>query len=233
LILSIPVRIRFSPFHFFLIRVYLCPPAVSSSFQLQIQNPKSKIQKLMSQFDADKDYYATLGAQRDASQGEIERLYKRKAVQHHPDRGGDEEEMKALNEAYGVLRDETRRRAYDAGREEPVDMYAPVPPYTSPSAKADAISGQCVAAILFIVAGLTLLFVVRFQYVLFLWPLALLAVFMVITGIFQAHAVMRAIRETFAASHPVRRFVMVQEMAFWVIVGGGVYGVYFVLTYSR
>ena len=187
----------------------------------------------MSQFDADKDYYATLGAQRDASQGEIERLYKRKAVQHHPDRGGDEEEMKALNEAYGVLRDETRRRAYDAGREEPVDMYAPVPPYTSPSAKADAISGQCVAAILFIVAGLTLLFVVRFQYVLFLWPLALLAVFMVITGIFQAHAVMRAIRETFAASHPVRRFVMVQEMAFWVIVGGGVYGVYFVLTYSR
>ena len=81
--------------------------------------------------------------------------------------------------------------------------------------------------------GLALLFVVRFQYVLFLWPLALLAVFMVITGIFQAHAVMRAIRETFAASHPVRRFVMVQEMAFWMVVCGGVYGVYFVLTYSR
>jgi curved DNA-binding protein CbpA len=191
----------------------------------------------MSQFDADKDYYETLGAERDASQGEIERLYKRKAVQHHPDRGGDEEEMKALNEAYGVLRDETRRRAYDAERQEPVDiyadMYAPVPPSASPSAKADAISGQSVAALLFIVVGLTLLFVVRFQYVLFLWPLALLAIFMVITGIFQAHAVMRAIRETFAASHPLRRFVMVQEMAFWMVVCGGVYGVYFVLTYSR
>jgi uncharacterized protein YukE len=188
----------------------------------------------MSQFDADKDYYATLGAECDASQGEIERLYKRKAVQHHPDRGGDEEEMKALNEAYGVLRDETRRRAYDLERERPGETeYAPVPPSTSPSARVDAISGQCLTAILFIIAGLVLLFVVRFQYVLFLWPLALLATFLVITGIFQAHAVMRAIRETFAASHPLRRFVMVQEMAFWMVVCGGVYGVYFVLTYSR
>ena len=187
----------------------------------------------MSQFDAGKDYYATLGAERDASQGEIERLYKRKAAQHHPDHGGDEEEMKSLNEAYGVLRDERRRRVYDAERERPVDTYAPARPYSSPSAQADAISGQCVAALLFIVAGLALLFVVRFQYVLFLWPLALLAVFMVIAGIFQAHACMRAIRETFNASHPARRFVMAQEMAFWMVVCGGVYGVYFVLTYSR
>ena len=187
----------------------------------------------MSQFDADKDYYATLGARCDASQGEIERLYKRKAVQHHPDRGGDEEEMKALNEAYGVLRDETRRRAYDLERESPGDAYTPVPPRASPSAQVDAISGQCLTAILFIVAGLVLLFVVRFQYVLFLWPLALLAVFLVIAGIFQAHAFLRAVRETFRASHPVRRFVIVQEMAFWMVVCGGAYGVYFVLTYSR
>ena len=188
----------------------------------------------MIRFDSSKDYYSILGAEESASQSDIERLYKRLAQQHHPDRGGDEEEMKALNEAYGVLRDETRRRAYDAERESPFETYAPVGlPYSSPSAKADAISGQCVAAILFIVVGLTLLFVVRFQYVLFLWPLALLAVFMVIAGIIQAHALLRAIRETFAASHPVRRFVMAQEMAFWMVVCGGVYGVYFVLTYSR
>jgi hypothetical protein len=97
----------------------------------------------------------------------------------------------------------------------------------------DAITGQCLAAILFIFAGLALLFVVRFQYVLFLWPLALLAVFVVIAGIFQAHAALGAIRESFALSHPVRRFRLAQEMAFWVIVGGGVYGVYFVLTYFK
>jgi DnaJ domain len=177
-----------------------------------------------------KDYYSILGADEDASQSEIERLYKRLAVQHHPDRGGDEEEMKALNEAYGVLRDEAARSAYDVQRRPPpVEAHAAAP-YSSPSAKADAISGQCVAAILFIIVGLVLLFVVRFQYVLFLWPLALLAVFIVIAGIVQAHSVMGLIRETLSRKHPARRFVFIQEMAFWMAVCGGCYGVYFVLT---
>jgi hypothetical protein len=186
----------------------------------------------MGQFADKKDYYATLGADEDASQSEIERLYKRMAVRHHPDRGGDEEEMKALNEAYGVLGDRVRRRAYDAERREHVEVPVEVnaPPYASPSAKADAISGQCVAAILFIIVGLVLLFVVRFQYVLFLWPLALLAVFMVIAGVVQAHAVMGLIRETFSQTHPVRRFRIVQEMLFWSGVCGACYGIYFVLT---
>src|SRR6185369_14651270 len=31
----------------------------------------------------------------------------------HPDRGGSEEQMKSLNEAYGVLKNSTSRRAYD------------------------------------------------------------------------------------------------------------------------
>lgn len=192
----------------------------------------------MSPFDADKDYYATLGADADATQGEIDRLYKRLAVRHHPDRGGDEEQMKALNEAYGVLRDETRRRDYDAGRQQqlPVDLSEPAssaPPCSSPSAKVDAITGQCLAAILFVFAGLALLFVVRFQYVLFLWPLALLAVFMVLTGIFQAHAALGALRESFAVTHPLRRFRAAQETAFWVVVCVGIYGVYFLLTYYK
>ena len=85
---------------------------------------------------------------------------------------------------------------------------------------------------MFVFAGLALLFVVRFQYVLFLWPLALLAVFMVLTGIFQAHAALGALRESFAVTHPVRRFRVAQEMAFWMVVCVGIYGVYFVLTYQ-
>ena len=72
---------------------------------------------LMSHSDSNKDYYSILGAAENAPRGEIERLYKRKAVQHHPDRGGDEEEMKTLNEAYGVLRDVQMRAAYDAHRQ--------------------------------------------------------------------------------------------------------------------
>lgn len=194
----------------------------------------------MSAFDSNKDYYSILGAKEDAPRSEIERLYKRKATVHHPDRGGDEEEMKALNEAYTVLRDEQARARYDAQRERAearvlerdADPYdASRPPYSSPSATADAISGQCVAALLFLCVGLVLLFVVRFQYVLFLWPLALLAGLLILAGIVHAHSALGMLRETFALSHPVRRFRIVGEVAFWSVVGGGGYGVYFILRY--
>ncbi|HYY55752.1 MAG TPA: DnaJ domain-containing protein [Pyrinomonadaceae bacterium] len=188
----------------------------------------------MRAFDSDKDYYSVLGAEEDATLGEIERLYKRLAVLHHPDRGGDEEQMKSLNEAYGVLRDEETRASYDRQRQRPEGarvMEGAAPPYSSPSAQADAISGQCVTALLFLGVGLVLLFVVRFQYVLFLWPLALLAVLLILAGIVHAHSALGMIRETFALSHPARRFVLAQEMAFWSIVGGGGYGVYFILRY--
>jgi curved DNA-binding protein CbpA len=191
----------------------------------------------MSSFDSNKDYYSILGAEADASRRDIERLYKRKAAVHHPDRGGDEEEMKALNEAYGVLRDEGARARYDAQRERPEARVvegpddSAAPPYSSPSAQADAISGQCVAALLFLCVGLVLLFVVRFQYVLFLWPLALLAGLLIVAGIVHAHSALRMIRETFAHSHPIRRFRLAEELAFWSIVCGGCYGVYFILRY--
>jgi curved DNA-binding protein CbpA len=187
----------------------------------------------MSQFDSNKDYYSILGAAEDAPRSEIDRLYRRLAVRHHPDRGGDEEEMKSLNEAYGVLRDEGARAAYDAQRQQPeeLDWETPFIPYSSPGAQADAISGQSVTALLFLVVGLVLLFVVRYQYVLFLWPLALLAALLVIAGIIHAHSALSMLRERFADAHPVRRFVLAQEMAFWLIVVGGIYGVYFILRY--
>ena len=70
----------------------------------------------MSQFDSNKDYYGVLGVDKDASQIEIDRQYKRQAAKHHPDRGGNEERMKSLNEAYGVLKDKSLRSSYDAGR---------------------------------------------------------------------------------------------------------------------
>ena len=73
----------------------------------------------MSQFDSNKDYYGVLGVDKEASQIDIERQYKREASKHHPDRGGSEERMKSLNEAYGVLKDETMRDSYDATRHRP------------------------------------------------------------------------------------------------------------------
>ena len=70
------------------------------------------------------DYYVILGAREDASARDIERLYKRQAHQRHPDRGGAEEDMKALNEAYHVLRSAERRRAYDNERQRPISQSA-------------------------------------------------------------------------------------------------------------
>src|SRR5438552_16582598 len=76
----------------------------------------------LDQFDIDKDYYAIVGAREDDSACEIERLYKRQAHKWHPDRGGTEEEMKALNEAYRVLRDAQTGRVYDSHRQRSVQQ---------------------------------------------------------------------------------------------------------------
>ncbi len=63
-----------------------------------------------------KDYYKVLGVERSAAEGEIKRAYRKLARKYHPDvsREADaSERMKAINEAYEVLRDPEKRAAYD------------------------------------------------------------------------------------------------------------------------
>jgi molecular chaperone DnaJ len=60
-----------------------------------------------------RDYYDTLGVSKDASADEIKKAFRRAAIEHHPDRGGDETKFKELNEAYEVLKDNEKRRRYD------------------------------------------------------------------------------------------------------------------------
>lgn len=59
------------------------------------------------------DHYSTLGVSRDASQEEIKKAFRKKAMVHHPDKGGDPNEFQKINQAYEVLGDADKRSQYD------------------------------------------------------------------------------------------------------------------------
>lgn len=59
------------------------------------------------------DLYELLDIPRDAAEDEVKRAYRRKAREHHPDAGGDEEAFKAVTHAYQVLSDPNKRARYD------------------------------------------------------------------------------------------------------------------------
>lgn len=68
-----------------------------------------------------KDYYKILGVPENATQEEIRRAFRKLAFKYHPDTnpGNEiqaEEKFKELNEAFGVLGDEGKRRQYDLAR---------------------------------------------------------------------------------------------------------------------
>ena len=60
-----------------------------------------------------KDYYDILGISKSASADEVKRAYRKKAHQHHPDKGGESEKFKEINEAYQIIGDEKKRSTYD------------------------------------------------------------------------------------------------------------------------
>jgi len=59
------------------------------------------------------NYYDILGVERTASQEDIKKAYRKKALEFHPDRGGDETKFKKAAEAYETLSDDQKRREYD------------------------------------------------------------------------------------------------------------------------
>ena len=63
-----------------------------------------------------RDYYEILGVPKNASKDEIKNVYRKLALQYHPDRNkskGAEERFKEISEAYAVLSDDEKRKRYD------------------------------------------------------------------------------------------------------------------------
>lgn len=73
-----------------------------------------------------KDYYKILGVERNATEDEIKKAYRKRALIHHPDRHANatdgekkeqEKKFKELGEAYSVLSDQKKKARYDSGQD--------------------------------------------------------------------------------------------------------------------
>lgn len=59
------------------------------------------------------DYYNTLGVSRTASDDDIKKAYRKLAMKHHPDKGGDTSKFQQIQTAYETLSDSAKRQQYD------------------------------------------------------------------------------------------------------------------------
>ncbi|XP_062028982.1 chaperone protein dnaJ A6-like [Rosa rugosa] len=75
--------------------------------------------------DSGRNYYDILEVPKNSSQDDLKKAYRRAAMKHHPDKGGDVEKFKELGHAYKVLSDPQQRVIYDRDGEDQFgeDMY--------------------------------------------------------------------------------------------------------------
>jgi DnaJ-class molecular chaperone len=70
----------------------------------------------------EKGLYERLGVSRDADTNEIKKAFKKLAMTHHPDKGGDVEEFKKIQHAHEILTDDQKRKVYDMTGSETGEM---------------------------------------------------------------------------------------------------------------
>jgi len=67
------------------------------------------------------EFYNLLGIEKSASQADVKKAYRKMAIKHHPDKGGDPDMFKKVSRAYEILSDNEKRAKYDQFGEEGVD----------------------------------------------------------------------------------------------------------------
>lgn len=76
-----------------------------------------------------KDFYKIIGVDKDASENDIKKAYRKLAIVHHPDKNPDDEDaekrFKEIGEAYETLSDPEKRARYDSGEDliDPSEMF--------------------------------------------------------------------------------------------------------------
>ena len=65
-------------------------------------------------------HYDVLGIPENASEEAIQKAYRKKALEHHPDKKGNPETFQGISEAYEVLHDPKKRKDYDQSNKPPV-----------------------------------------------------------------------------------------------------------------
>merc|ERR1711975_44600 len=65
--------------------------------------------------------YKVLGVDKNATDSEIKKAYRKLAMKHHPDKGGDPDKFKEMTAAHTVLSDPDKRKLYDMGGEDAVE----------------------------------------------------------------------------------------------------------------
>lgn len=184
----------------------------------------------MQKYDASKDYYIVLGIADDATSEEIDKAYRNQARRVHPDSGGSEEEMKALNEARDLLSDPETRIAYDNERRPPpqiaygssyafdVDASAKVGAFETP-VDDEGLAGSSISAATCFGLGVPFLILVESQWFFFLWPLRIMAWCLIGFGILMANSALSAYHRKLSKGEEKRsRAASIARVSlFWVI----------------
>jgi len=199
----------------------------------------------LQKFDAGRDYYRVLGVKEDASKDDLDRAYRVEARKRHPDGGGSEEEMKALNVFYNNLTATETRRAYDAERRPKRISYPPANVF-DPGAASRAgtlkipisdpdFAGLVMGALACFGLGIPLLLLVEMQWMFILWPLRVMALGALTVGLYLSHSalVVKQRKSRSVGQTSSRRLEIIRELIFWLIAAGFIGVLFFVLYVAR